>query len=77
MKDTQTDLSYEQAMDRLQTLLEKLQDETTPLKQAIQIYAEAAELISICYAALENARLEIEEIDLKLAQTAPAGGENA
>lgn len=75
MKEIPKDLSYEQAMERLQTLLDKLQDEATPLAQAIQLYAEAAQLISVCYTALENARLEIEEIDLKLAQAAPAEGE--
>lgn len=64
--------SYEQAMERLQGLLEKLQDETTPLAESIRLYAEAAQLIAVCHAALENARLEIEQIDLKLAQAAPA-----
>ena len=67
------ELSYEQAMARLQTLLEKLQDESTPLAEAIQLYAEAAQMIAVCHAALENARLQIEEIDLKLAKAAPAG----
>ena len=66
------ELSYEQAMARLQTLLEKLQDESTPLAEAIQLYAEAARLIAVCHAALENAKLQIEEIDLQLAKTVPA-----
>ena len=70
-------MSYEQAMDRLQTLLEKLQDESTPLAEAIRLYAEAAQMIAVCHAALENAKLQIEEIDLKLAHTAPAAEENA
>lgn len=65
-------LSYEQAMARLQALLEKLQDESTPLAEAIQLYAEAAQLIAVCHAALENAKLQVEEIDVKLAQAAPA-----
>ena len=67
------EVSYEQAMERLQKLLERLQDESTPLAEAIQLYAEAAQLIAVCHAALENARLQIEEIDLKLAKAAPAG----
>ena len=66
------ELSYEQAMARLQTLLDKLQDESTPLAEAIQLYAEAAQMIAVCHAALENAKLQIEEIDLKLAKATPA-----
>ena len=64
-------LTFEQAMARLQTLLEKLQDESTPLAEAIRLYAEAAQMIAVCHAALENAKLQIEEIDLKLAKAAP------
>ena len=52
------ELSYEQAM--------------APLAEAIQLYAEAARLIAVCHAALENAKLQIEEIDLQLAKTVPA-----
>ena len=64
-------MSYEQAMERLQALLETLQDEKTPLAQAIQLYAEAAQLIAHCHALLGSARLEIEEIDARLAAVMP------
>lgn len=58
---------FEQAMQRLQDLLEQLQDENTPLSEAVKLYAEAAQLIACCQETLEQARLQIEEIDLSLA----------
>lgn len=66
--------SFEEGMQRLQELLNVLQDDATPLAQSVKVYAEAANLISYCKQALDNAKLQIEEIDAQLAEKA---GDNA
>ena len=66
--------SFEEGMQRLQELLNILQDDATPLAQSVKVYAEAANLNSYCKQTLDNAKLQIEEIDAQLAEKA---GDNA
>ena len=66
--------SFEEGMQRLQELLNILQDDATPLAQTVKVYAEAANLISYCKQTLDYAKLQIEEIDAQLAEKA---GDNA
>ena len=40
--------SFEEGMERLQSLLGQLQDESTPLADSVKLYAEAAGLIHYC-----------------------------
>lgn len=65
-----TPKSFEAGMDRLQVILEQLADEQTPLAQAIKLYAEAAELVAYCDSTLADAKVQIEQIDQKLARRA-------
>ena len=62
--------SFEEGMERLQSLLGQLQDESTPLADSVKLYAEAAGLIHYCNTALDKAKLQVEEID---ARVAPGG----
>ena len=62
--------SFEEGMERLQSLLGQLQDESTPLADSVRLYAEAAGLIHYCNTALDKARLQVEEIDASLTPNA-------
>ena len=64
--------SFEESMERLQSLLGQLQDESTPLADSVKLYAEAASLMQYCHATLEKTSLQIEEINARLAQTVEA-----
>lgn len=66
-------MGFEAGLARLEELLALLQDNNTPLADAVRLYAEAAELIAGCDETLRNAKLEIEEIDAKLKRL---GGED-
>ena len=66
--------SFEEGMQRLQELLNILQDDATPLAQSVKVYAEAANLIRYGKQTRDNAKLQIEEIDAQLAEKA---GDNA
>ena len=67
--------SFEEGMERLQSLLEQLQDESTPLADSVKLYAEAAGLIHYCNTALDKAKLQVEEIDASLTPNAEVSHE--
>ena len=70
-----TPKSFEEGMERLNGVLAQMQSEETTLADSVKLYAEAAALMEYCRAALEKTSLQIEEIDEKLAQSAPDSGE--
>lgn len=70
-----TPKSFEEGMERLNGVLTQMQSEETTLADSVKLYAEAAALMEYCRAALEKTSLQIEEIDAKLAQSAPDSGE--
>ena len=67
--------SFEEGMERLQSLLGQLQDEFTPLADSVKLYAEAAGLIHYCNTALDKAKLQVEEIDASLTPNAEVSHE--
>ena len=64
-----TPKSFEEGMERLNTLLAQMQSEDTTLADSVKLYAEAASLMEYCHAALEKTSRQINEIDAKLAGT--------
>lgn len=71
--------SFEEGSAALQQVLDQLSDPATPLDKAIKLYSDAASLIAYCSETLEQARLEMEQIDLTLSQHSsalPAGEED-
>ena len=70
-----TPKSFEEGMERLNGVLAQMQSEETTLADSVKLYAEAAALMEYCRAALEKTSLQIEEIDTKLVQSVPDGGE--
>lgn len=68
-----TPKSFEAGMARLDEILAKMNDSETPLAQAVKLYAEAAQTMAYCTQTLDQAQLEIQEIDAKWdAPDAPA-----
>ena len=63
--------NFEEGLARLQMVLAQMQDETTTLDKAVKLYAEAAQLIAYCNQTLQNAKLQIDEIDAALAAEIP------
>lgn len=58
--------SFESSMAELESLLNELSCEDTPLETAVALYAKAAEKISACTKILQDAKLQVEQIDLQL-----------
>jgi exodeoxyribonuclease VII small subunit len=56
-KATETDLTFEQALERLETLVEKLEEGTIPLEESLAAYVEGTRLVRHCLACLERAEI--------------------
>ena len=62
-----TPKTFESGLTRLQEILDQLADESTPLARSIKLYAEAADLVAFCNDTLQDAQVQIQEIDTRLA----------
>ncbi len=69
-----TPKNFEEGICRLEEILANIADETTPIAQAVKLYAEAAELLAYCNTTLASASLQIEEIDAKFQNAGKAAG---
>jgi exodeoxyribonuclease VII small subunit len=60
-KSTQPEISYTEAMSRIEEILEELENEETDIDQLSQRVKEAGELIALCKQKLKNTAQEVEE----------------
>ena len=60
--------SFESNMAELEGLLNQLSDESAPLETAVALYAKAADKINACTKILQDAKLQVEQIELQLGQ---------
>lgn len=67
--------SFEEGLERLRSVLAAMQEPDTPLAESVKLYAEAAELIRYCNQTLDDAELQIKEIDTRLNNADSAAGE--
>ncbi len=58
------DLSFEEALEELEGIVEKLEAGDAPLEQSITIYQRGAQLKAHCESKLKNAQLKVEKIVL-------------
>lgn len=63
-----TPKNFEQGMEQLEQLLDKLADPDTTLDQSIALYGQAAQLVQFCEGSLAQAKLQIEQIDQTVLQ---------
>lgn len=55
--------SFEEALEKLEAIVEKLNNEDITLEKSVELYEEGLKLSKICSETLENAALKIEQID--------------
>ncbi len=58
-------LSFEKALERLENIIESIDDENQPLEESIKLYEEGISLATHCTQKLEDANLRIEEVNKK------------
>jgi len=56
-------LSFEEALRKLESIVEKLEDPEVTLDESIQLYEEGMKLSKYCSQTLEDAVLRIEKIN--------------
>lgn len=61
MSEQQTH-SFEEAMDKLETLVERLEEGDVPLEEAISIYKEGMELSKLCHDKLTLVEEQLTQI---------------
>ncbi|ARI77102.1 exodeoxyribonuclease VII small subunit [Halobacillus mangrovi] len=62
MTESKEELSFEQAMDQLEDLVEKLETGEVPLEKAIQYYQEGMKLSKVCNEKLGNVEKQMQQI---------------
>ncbi|MDD2993504.1 MAG: Exonuclease small subunit [Clostridiales bacterium] len=59
--------SFEEMLNELNDTVDQLSDEETPLEDALNLYAGAAEKIAACSAVLQDAKVRVAEITKTIA----------
>ncbi|KHE71663.1 exodeoxyribonuclease VII small subunit [Halobacillus sp. BBL2006] len=62
MTENKEELSFEEAMEQLEGLVEKLETGEVPLEKAIQYYQEGMKLSKICNEKLGNVEKQMQQI---------------
>lgn len=63
-KKTDT-LTFEEALGRLETILESMESGDTPLADLVAKFEQGSNLLKVCQAKLKEAELTIEQLNLK------------
>ena len=59
---TKSELRFEQALERLEAVVAKLEAGNAPLDEALSLYEEGMELIRQCNAQLDGAQQRVEAV---------------
>lgn len=55
-------LKFEDAMGRLQEIVQRLESGEAPLEEAMTLFEEGAKLSALCYNTLDRAQLKVTEL---------------
>lgn len=58
------DISFEEALEKLAQINEKLESEDISLDESVKLFKEGLELSRFCQKKLDDAKLEIEKTDI-------------
>ena len=69
--DLKNDLHFEDAIERLEKIIEKMENERVPLEEMLKDYEEGTKLLSVCKEKISIARKKVEQINKDLNKDAP------
>ena len=69
--DLKNDLHFEDAIERLEKIIEKMENERVPLVEMLKDYEEGTKLLSVCKEKISIARKKVEQINKDLNKDAP------
>ena len=64
--DISSDLSFEDALEQLEEIVNKLENEDVSLEESVNLYERGMELSKYCTNTLENAEQRIEKVNKRL-----------
>lgn len=70
------ELTFEQADSRLDEAVAKLENSQLSLRESVECYTEACELLAFCMQELSQSKGKIEDINTKLNNICNTDGEN-
>ena len=56
-------LSFEEALEKLESIVKQLEDEEITLEDSVKLYEEGVEMSKFCTEILEQAELKIEQVN--------------
>ena len=62
MSEETTTVTFEEAMDQLETIVERLEEGDVPLEEALTIYKKGMELSKLCHDKLRNVEEQLTEV---------------
>lgn len=68
MSAKKTDPTFEESVERLEALIEAMENGDTPLADLVAKFEEGSKLLKHCQAQLKEAELKIEKLNLKTGQ---------
>ena len=69
--DLKNDLHFEDAIERLEKIIGKMENERVPLEEMLKDYEEGTKLLSVCKEKISIARKKVEQINKDLNKDAP------
>ena len=69
--DLKDDLHFEDAIERLEKIIEKMENERVPLEEMLKDHEEGTKLLSVCKNKISIARKKVEKINKDLNKDAP------
>ena len=57
-----TNMTFEQALAKLEEIVARLDDQALTLEQSIELFSHGAALVDYCNKTLESAKLKVEEL---------------
>ena len=64
-KNKEENITFEQAIEELETIINRLEEGDVPLDETINLYEKGSELKDFCEKKLQSAELKIQKINQK------------
>lgn len=67
--------SYEEALDKLEDIIEAMEDGSIPLADLVSQFEEGAQLLKLCQKELKQAELKVNQLDIDNAMQSDSNSE--
>lgn len=65
-KGTEENLQFEEAIEKLESIIERMESEQIPLQELLKDYEEGTKLLKLCRTRIDGARQKIDKINKEL-----------